>query len=418
MSTGKPFDLESLVMGDDRADLSTDRDPVARRVLAERKDLNADLTAARDYTAARGGSGASDGAGNDEAGGPGGRSGSGGGSSNGGGGSSSADGGEGSEDGGSGSPAGTSRTASRGAAGERRTGSGAAAAGVHGLPTHSSTGVPLDFSGQVPVRPATSVIMLREGRGSDPLEVFVQHRVTTMDFAAGVVVFPGGRVDLADAETAPSLPLDAAAEAAHLRAWERTDAPAVEAVVRRQVAERAAQQAAEAGLAGAAGAGAASAAVAGDPSYPTPVHPDGTPLTPDSMDPALAALGARALLACAMREVEEETGQRLSPAAVHPWANLVTPPGRSRRFDTYFYLTAGEELSSLQHQTTEATNSEWLSVAGLLEGERQDRYRLMRPTLALLTELHALGDLAAAMDLASSGTRVIESIRPRIPGVH
>ena len=34
------------------------------------------------------------------------------------------------------------------------------------------------------------------------LEVFVQHRVSTMDFAAGAVVFPGGRVDPVDSEAA------------------------------------------------------------------------------------------------------------------------------------------------------------------------------------------------------------------------
>lgn len=48
----------------------------------------------------------------------------------------------------------------------------------------------------VPVRPAASVLILRERAAR--LEVFVQHRATTMDFAAGAVVFPGGRVDEID----------------------------------------------------------------------------------------------------------------------------------------------------------------------------------------------------------------------------
>src|SRR5690625_3386659 len=50
----------------------------------------------------------------------------------------------------------------------------------------------------VEVRQAASVIMLREAAGK--LEVFVQHRATTMDFAAGAVVFPGGRTEPEDAE--------------------------------------------------------------------------------------------------------------------------------------------------------------------------------------------------------------------------
>lgn len=48
--------------------------------------------------------------------------------------------------------------------------------------------------------PAVSVIPVRERRGE--LEVFIQHRVHTMDFAPGVVVFPGGRVDPIDTSTA------------------------------------------------------------------------------------------------------------------------------------------------------------------------------------------------------------------------
>ena len=51
-----------------------------------------------------------------------------------------------------------------------------------------------------PPRPAASVIPVRSRRGV--LEVFVQHRALTMDFAAGAVVFPGGRVDPVDARTA------------------------------------------------------------------------------------------------------------------------------------------------------------------------------------------------------------------------
>lgn len=49
-----------------------------------------------------------------------------------------------------------------------------------------------------PVTPrvAVSVVPLRDGPGG--LEVFVQHRASTMDFAAGAVVFPGGRVDDVD----------------------------------------------------------------------------------------------------------------------------------------------------------------------------------------------------------------------------
>ena len=69
-----------------------------------------------------------------------------------------------------------------------------------------------------PVTPrvAVSVVPLRDGAAG--LEVFVQHRAATMDFAAGAVVFPGGRVDPGDREATG----DAAAHAEAATAWAQT----------------------------------------------------------------------------------------------------------------------------------------------------------------------------------------------------
>lgn len=61
-------------------------------------------------------------------------------------------------------------------------------------------------------RRAVSVIPLRSRRGT--LEVFVQHRTLTMDFAPGAVVFPGGRVDPGDEDSARARGTDALIECA------------------------------------------------------------------------------------------------------------------------------------------------------------------------------------------------------------
>ncbi|MCZ3389044.1 MAG: NUDIX domain-containing protein [Actinomycetia bacterium] len=45
----------------------------------------------------------------------------------------------------------------------------------------------------MPIRPAATVVLLRDG--ADGLEVWLQQRATTLAFAAGMYVFPGGRVD-------------------------------------------------------------------------------------------------------------------------------------------------------------------------------------------------------------------------------
>ena len=53
----------------------------------------------------------------------------------------------------------------------------------------------------VEARPAATVVLLRPG--PDGLQALLTHRPTTMAFAADAHVFPGGRVDPADAD--PSL---------------------------------------------------------------------------------------------------------------------------------------------------------------------------------------------------------------------
>lgn len=78
--------------------------------------------------------------------------------------------------------------------------------------------------------PAVSVLPLRDG--PEGIEVFVQFRAATMDFAAGAVVFPGGRLD------ADEQPVDVAA--AHSGAWTGThlpDARLLAAAAIREVAE-------------------------------------------------------------------------------------------------------------------------------------------------------------------------------------
>lgn len=183
----------------------------------------------------------------------------------------------------------------------------------------------------VPIRPAVSVIMLRDG--DEGLEVFVQHRVSTMDFAAGAVVFPGGRVDPVDSEAANGI--EVADPEVHVDAWKEST-----------IAE--------------------------------------------------AVAGWRVLLAAAVREVAEETGAVLDPSLLRPWANWVTPLGQPKRFDTYFYIVSAEEADAPRHLTTEAHTSEWLPVTSILASAAAGDLMLMRPTFVLLSELAQFDSAAVA----------------------
>ena len=187
-------------------------------------------------------------------------------------------------------------------------------------------------------RPAVSVIPLRDGR--DGLEVFVQHRQTTMDFAAGAVVFPGGRCDPVDRAKGAELALPGALLDDHVEAW---------SAVRIIPGEPAAQ--------------------------------------------------ARTLLATGLRELEEETGLRARPEALLPWDRWVTPERSPRRFDVAFFVLAVPAGAGAQpgHTTSEATHSQWEPVSSVLAGGAGGALSLLTPTRVILEELHALRDAATVV---------------------
>ncbi|MBT2565214.1 NUDIX hydrolase [Arthrobacter sp. ISL-85] len=182
-----------------------------------------------------------------------------------------------------------------------------------------------DATGLSAPRLAVSVVLMRNS--AHGVGVFVQRRALTMDFAAGVVAFPGGRVEAVDSSpSAPNIPL----LDSQVRAWRRTSV--------------------------------------------------GT-------DASFARQTTARLLAAAIREVAEECDVVLQPTALVPWANWITPEGFPKRFDTFFFVTAVAPKVEPRHVTTEATSSEWISVRRLLQDEGAGRLKLLPPTIAILDEL-------------------------------
>lgn len=96
--------------------------------------------------------------------------------------------------------------------------------------------------------------------------------------------------------------------------------------------------------------------------------------------PTMGQSGARALALAALRELHEETGLRLGPAALSDMsyrpdlsslrfvARAVTPPGAVRRFDNRFFATfvdeASIDLQSLR-ESDELSDFRWLDLAAL-----------------------------------------------------
>lgn len=206
--------------------------------------------------------------------------------------------------------------------------------------------------------PAVSVLPVRDG--ADGLEVFVQVRAATMDFVPGALVFPGGRIDAGDRVTGAALDLPGDLVDDHARAWRHT-----------------------------------AYGVLGD-----------------------ARQAARTVLACAVREVAEETGAVIDPARLLPWDDWETPLGSPKRFDVRFLLLpvrSDAEAAEFTHATTEAHRSEWMPVRDVEAGAEDGSLYLVAPTRVLVEELATLGSVDAAAALRPPITRVRDDICPTPP---
>ncbi|GAB7049716.1 NUDIX hydrolase [Catenuloplanes indicus] len=105
----------------------------------------------------------------------------------------------------------------------------------------------------------------------------------------------------------------------------------------------------------------------------------------------------------AAREVAEEAGVLLDPAALTPWSRWITPEFEPRRFDTYFYLVALPPGADPRALTTESDDTAWVTPRDALDRLAAGEWAMLPPTAVTLRQLDAAGDLAGA--LAAAATR-------------
>jgi 8-oxo-dGTP pyrophosphatase MutT (NUDIX family) len=185
--------------------------------------------------------------------------------------------------------------------------------------------------------PAATLIVVRERSGGPP-ELLMVERAEGMAFAAGALVFPGGRIDEADRQFALPLGMDAAAIAAIRETIEETAVPV------------------------------------GLTSPPRPEH---------ALEIQAALAGGRAFA-----DVAEQAGLELDPAALTPFARWVPKFHAVRRFDTLFFV-ARCPPGDWQPQVIEGecAGAFWLTASEALERERRGEARLIFPTRRNLERL-------------------------------
>ena len=211
-------------------------------------------------------------------------------------------------------------------------------------------------------RPAATVLVLRDSPAGP--EVFMVRRHEGTAFMGGAHVFPGGRVDAADADGGDSW-CDGIAHATQ----QLDGLPAAEAIAYHVAAARELFE--EAGVLLAR-------------------HPNG-----DFVSLAAAADHDRLKAdrprvhggEITLRAVIEHEHLRLALDALVLFSHWVTPPIDSRQFDTRFFMTRVPPHQTPAHDDTETTHSLWVRPADAIAQSMRDEIVLPPPTWSTLREL-------------------------------
>ena len=223
-----------------------------------------------------------------------------------------------------------------------------------------------------PLRSAATVMLLRDA--SAGLEIFLIKRHGLSDVLGGAYVFPGGKVDGADAELDVDLHLDQAPPALHATLNEpEIDIPTACGLYVAAIREAFE----ESGILFAHGATQAQATRA----------------------TALAREGY------AFDEVLAQMQLRLQTQSLAPWSRWITPRVPSvmnKRFDTRFFVAACPANQLASHDNHEATESLWISPRAALEQYQSGQLELAPPQIMSLAHLSRFEGVNAVMTEARS----------------
>jgi 8-oxo-dGTP pyrophosphatase MutT (NUDIX family) len=199
--------------------------------------------------------------------------------------------------------------------------------------------------------PAATLILMRSAPAGGAPELLMMERAETMAFAAGALVFPGGRIDLGDHEAAARLAPGLADGAARVAAVRETIEETGIAPALRPAPGLAEAAALRAGIAG--------------------------------------GEGFAGLL--------ERLGLDFDPAALTPFARWCPNFAEVRRFDTLFYLAeAPIEAQLASADEGEAVRILWASAADVLAEIEAGRAKAIFPTRRNLERLAGFASLAEA----------------------
>jgi 8-oxo-dGTP pyrophosphatase MutT (NUDIX family) len=232
-----------------------------------------------------------------------------------------------------------------------------------------------------PLQDAATVILLRD-TADGPYELFLMRRHRDQAFMGGAYVFPGGRLDDADADPKLAARIGGFRPADAKRLLQEADLPEATALALfvaaiRETFEEAGVLLARNGLGGVVDLSAPETA-ARFAAYRLELHE-----------------GRMALSELARREE-----LIFAPDLLLPYSHWITPEVEPRRFDTRFFLARLPEGQLPVHDRMELTESRWLTPAFALAEHAAGRIVLMPPTLKTIEELLSFSDTGKLFDAA------------------
>ena len=232
-------------------------------------------------------------------------------------------------------------------------------------------------------RDAATIVVVRDG--GEGIEAYLMRRQTSMAFAAGMYVFPGGGVTAADIEQ--DVPWSGPG-AAHWGELFSCDADLARGLVVAAVRETFE----ETGI-----------LLAG---------PDGGTVVSDtSADDLQAARETLDAGSLSFADFLRDRGLVLRADLLGAWAHWITPAFEPRRYDARFFVAAlphGQRVGALSRESDQA---DWMPLSRVLASVEAGEAAMMPPTIAACREV---SEFTADTVVAAATGRRFETIEPRL----
>jgi len=229
----------------------------------------------------------------------------------------------------------------------------------------------------VPARPASTVIILRDG--ADGIEVFMVVRHHEIDFASGALVFPGGKVDAEDADAA----------------WAELAPQAPTAPDRSFFVAAGRETFEEAGL-----------VLARRRGTQEMVDADGAHRLVETYRAALLK-GDTTFV-----DIVRKENLALAADLMVPFAHWITPEPVPKRFDTHFFLITAPMVQLGAHDGAESVEGLWITPQQALREAEAGTRTLVFATRMNLEKLARYRTVAEAVEVTRS--RPVVTVTPKI----